>query len=353
MKTNPLLALVPGLGVMIVAAAAVVYWRRRTHLEARWFWAGAGLWTVAVALKVVCALLTNTPVIHFFKQHLAYPLLILAGGLFLGIQSSLFEIGLTLLAVLIWRRLGRDAARAIGIGVGAGAFEAFLLGVFGLIAVLAALAGVHGTESIRQEFDAAARTTPLFWLVGPVERIIAILCHASSRAMVLLGVAKKRPVAVLGGFLIFTLLDGVAGGAIVSGKLDKISLWWIELALLPFALVSIPILKGCYAAPGQTGRRPGRIHVGRPTRRLSGAVAPRATLDPQPRDRRRQTEHRLGHPRNFSLPAPNPSADVSHREAVCYALGMAALSLASFSASESLSQSAGQEEQQKPTFWPL
>ena len=48
---------------------------------------------------------------------------------------------------------------------------------------------------------------------------------------------------VFGGFLIFTLLDGIAGASHVSGKIGHISMWWIELAILPFALISIPILK--------------------------------------------------------------------------------------------------------------
>jgi uncharacterized membrane protein YhfC len=251
MNTNLLISIVPALGMMVVAAVAVIYWRRKTHLEAKWFWAGAGIWTVAVVLKIVCALLTNAAVMGFLKKHTPYPLLVIGGGLFLGIQSSLFEMGLTLLAVVIWPRLGRDAARAIGIGVGAGAFEAFLIGFFSLIAILVTLAGVPKTERIREAYDIVAKTTPLFWLVAPVERIIAILCHASSRALVLLGTVKRKPVAVFWGFLIFTLLDSVAGGAHVSGKIDKISLWWVELAILPFALISIPILRWCYAHWGK------------------------------------------------------------------------------------------------------
>lgn len=251
MDTNLMLCLAAALAMTIVAIVAVVYWRRISLLQIRWFWAGAGLWTIAVILKTICALLTNKAVFEFMKEKLSYPLFVFGGGLFLGIQSSLFEIGLTLLAVLIWRQLGKDAGRATGIGIGAGSFEAFLLGISSLTAVLVLFAGLPGTEKFREGITAAATTTPVFWLLGPSERIMAILCHTSSRALVLLGVTNRRPMMIFGGFLIFTLLDSIAGVAHVSGIISRISMWWIELAILPLALVSIPILKWCYANWGQ------------------------------------------------------------------------------------------------------
>ena len=92
----------------------------------------------------------------------------------------------------------------------------------------------------------AATTTPLFWLVAPVERVIAILCHTSSRAIVLLGVARGRWFwPFLGGFLIMTAIDAVAGYVHLAGLMGEVSLWWIELALTPAALLSIPILVWC------------------------------------------------------------------------------------------------------------
>jgi len=233
-------------GMMIVAIVAVVYWRQRTHVQARWFWAGAGLWTIAVVLKVVCAGLVNAAVIGFLKEQLSYVLFVVGGGLFVGIQSSLFEIGLTFLAVLIWPQLGRDPRRAIGIGIGAGAFEAFLMGLALLIGVLVAVGRTAaGSDNAWSDVEAAARITPLFWLRFPVERIMTILCHASCRALVLLGTTKKRPMAVLWGFLIFALLDAVAGGVQISGRLGSFSAWWCVLANLPFALVSVFILRWC------------------------------------------------------------------------------------------------------------
>lgn len=250
---NVTISLIPAVGMMAVAGAAVIYWRRVSGLQPRWFWAGAGLWAVAVAIKVGLALLTNKAAIGFMKENLSYPLPILCGGLFVGVQSSLCEIGITLLAALVWRKLGDDANRAIGVGIGAGAFEAFLLGAASLLAILTCLAGLPGTEKVRSGFDSVAAVTPFFWLLAPAERIIAVLVHASSRALVLLGVVHRKHMMVFWGFLIFTVLDGVAGAAHLSGKIGKISMWWVELAILPMALISIPILRSCHARWGRDG----------------------------------------------------------------------------------------------------
>jgi hypothetical protein len=235
-----------GFGMMIVAVVAVLLWWRIARVPIKWYWVGAGLWTVAVVLKIICALLGNAFVLSILKG-LPHPLYLALGGLFVGVQSSVFEMGITLLAVLIWRPLGRDASRAITIGIGAGAFEAFLLGI-GPVATAVFLMLNSGPEAQKAsaELGKIAAATPLYWLAGPLERIIAILCHASTRALVLLGVGKKKYTLVFWGFLLFTLLDGLAGSAHVAGLIGTISLWWIELAVLPFAIVSVPILAWCY-----------------------------------------------------------------------------------------------------------
>jgi uncharacterized membrane protein YhfC len=259
MNADPdmILWLVPGLGMILVAAAAVMYWRRVSRVAMKWFWVGAGLWIVAVVLKVICVLLTNDAVLGYLRQNLSYPLWLTASGLFAGIQSSFFEIGLTFFAVLVWRQLGQDAERAIAIGVGAGAFEAVLLGIASLGSVLAVMSGIAGTETIGAQVGAVAARTPLFWLVAPTERVIAILAQASSRALVLLGVTARKPLMIIGGIVIFTLLDSVTGVVHISGKLVSLNMWWVELALLPFGLVSLPILRWCSVrwGQGEEGRR--------------------------------------------------------------------------------------------------
>lgn len=235
-----------GFGMVLVAIVAVVLSWQLAHVQLRWYWVGAGLWTVAVVLKIACALLSNRAVLNALKG-LPHPLYVALSGLYLGVQSSAFEMGFTLLAVLIWRQLGRDGGRAIAIGVGAGAFEAFLLGIAPIATALALLVA-HGPEMdrTRAQLQTVVAGTPLYWLAGPVERIVAILCHAATRALILLGVSKKKYLLPCWGFLLFTLLDGVAGAAQVAGVIGKVSIWWIELAILPFAVASVPILVWCY-----------------------------------------------------------------------------------------------------------
>jgi len=88
--------------------------------------------------------------------------------------------------------------------------------------------------------------TPFLWLIGSVERIIAILCHTSSRALVLFAVAQHKARYFWAGFFILTAIDAVAGYVHLAGLINKVSTWWIELLLLPFAVGSVFIIKWCY-----------------------------------------------------------------------------------------------------------
>jgi uncharacterized membrane protein YhfC len=251
-NTNLYWSLVSAAGMMLVGAVAALFWRHRTMISWRWLWIGAALWSVAVLIKFAIAIPTNGPVFKYLSSILPGPVFLLVGGLYGGLQSSLCEIGLTWLAVLKWRDLGRDAARATGVGVGAGAFEAILLGLFTALGIVALLVGSDHLQAQRQSVDLVAERNPAFWLIASVERIIAILCHVSSRTLVLIGTTHRRPWMIFWGFAIFTILDGLVVVAHLSGAVGSISLWWIELAILPLALVSIPIIRRCCIRWGET-----------------------------------------------------------------------------------------------------
>jgi len=237
--------LIPGAGMIVIGILSVMIWRRLSYVKWRWFAVGAAVWVTAVAIKIVIALALNQSIFSLLERHLSTRVYHVLGGLWVGVQSSICEIGLTLAAALIWRQMTRAPGRGIAVGVGAGAFEALLLGVTSVAGIIAVAHFHVGGEKALEQLERLAGVTPLLWLVAPVERILAILCHTSSRALVLLAVAKRRPLLFWWGFLLFAGLDAVAGYAHVAGHVGKISTWWIELAILPFALASVPIIWWC------------------------------------------------------------------------------------------------------------
>jgi len=233
--------------MVLVALAFVRGWQRRSHTALRWFWAGAGIWAVGVALKSATAVLANRRVLAVLDLHFSHAGYLALGSLYIGLLTGIFEIGLTLLAARIWHSLTRDGRRAVAVGVGAGSFEALLLGLSAIVSVIvmAAMPGQPQIEAARAALASSVAMTPLVWLAGPVERAMAILCHTSSRALVLMSVAKRRWSLFWYGFLIMTGIDGMAGYFHMTGAVGRISTWWIELSLLPFAALSVPIIGWC------------------------------------------------------------------------------------------------------------
>lgn len=239
------LLLLPGPLMVLVAAGFIVGWKLRSHTRWRWFWAGAGIWAVGVALKLLWSLLFSGPLLAGLESSLSHGAYLVLGAVYVGLLTGVFEIGATLAAARIWRAMASNANRAVAVGVGAGGFEAALVGVASLVAVLVAMSSLPGSEQARSAMASSVAVTGAAWLVGPVERVIAILCHVSSRTLVLLGVAKRRWAFFWYGFLVMTAIDSVAAFAHISGMLGRVSVWWIELAIAPVAIASVLIVGWC------------------------------------------------------------------------------------------------------------
>src|SRR5262249_50729028 len=109
-------AVISAVGMLVVAAAAVLIVRRVDRPPDRWLWVGAALWFVAVVPKLILYALTTGPTLAALYAHLPYWGYVALGGLCIGVVSGIFEIGVTIAAGLIWRQLGRDLPRAVGIG---------------------------------------------------------------------------------------------------------------------------------------------------------------------------------------------------------------------------------------------
>ncbi len=237
--------IVSSLLVFIVSIGLTVWTKRKYCYAMKWIWLGGGIWLAGIALKFGFSALANSPILFWLQDMLKYEWYLGLGSLYIGVLTGIFEIGITLMFALLIRKMTINPSRAIGIGVGAGAIEAVMIGLSQIANAVYALTGGRGSGDILNAVSAAAELNPLFFLLAPVERVIAILCHASSRVLTLYAVARKNCWYFVIGFLLMTGLDAVAGYAHLSGLLSRASAWWIELAILPFAVISVPLMRWC------------------------------------------------------------------------------------------------------------
>ena len=128
----------------------------------------------------------------------------------------------------------------MAIGVGAGAFEAALLAIgAGIVAVLISMGGPVGKGLNASAVGWSTAMAPA------IERVIAILCHTASRALVLLAVARGRWAPFFYGFALLSGLDALVTFLHLTGQIGMLSPWTMEALLVPFGLVSIPITLWC------------------------------------------------------------------------------------------------------------
>ncbi|UCD19824.1 MAG: YhfC family intramembrane metalloprotease [candidate division WOR-3 bacterium] len=238
--------LVSGCLVVLLTAAITVWAKRRLSISWKWLLVGAGTWVVGVIFKFVTAYFANTPLLQIIKSSFGDLWYAPLGGVYIGLLTGIWEIGMTLVFALLVRQMLEKPEYALGVGLGAGLIEALLIGLSSVVSFVTALVGATGSDAITGAVAQAAVLTPFIWLISSVERMIAIMCHASSRILVIFAVAHHKQRYFWAGFLILTLIDSVAGYYHLSGLINRVSSWWIELLLLPVAVVSIPVIKWCF-----------------------------------------------------------------------------------------------------------
>lgn len=212
---------------LIAAAVAKWVWR----IQFRWLCCGALLWAIAIGEKLLLVAILN-PSLSRALSHLPNPLHLTLGSCYGGLVSGITEVGTTLVAGLLWRRqLACDARRAVGIGLGAGAFEAVCLGMI-------AIAGSEFMVSGQVGFGVSA-------LIPAVERLIVIPYHTAVRAMTLYAIATGRWSWFWGGFALFSALDGIYIFHYMNHIIHTMNPWLIELSPvhLAFPVISILLLR--------------------------------------------------------------------------------------------------------------
>jgi uncharacterized membrane protein YhfC len=234
--------LLQGIGMIAVALVAVLYWKRRGRVPFVFFLWGGLSWLVAMVFKSLASSLTPQ-IINLLRGvapvYIAEPLV----WLYIGLLTGVFECGIALIIVRFIQRL-RSASwsEALGYGLGFGALEALLLGIYAFVIVLLILVIPEQLPPILLDLAETRNVSLLAIPVPIVERAIVVLLHAFSSVLIIYAVQKKERMWFWLSFLYKTAMDTIAGYIQITYGVQNLTLagaWLVELFLIPFALIGI------------------------------------------------------------------------------------------------------------------
>mgnify|MGYP001374586925 CR=1 FL=1 len=224
----PALALLSGIGMIVVALGFAAYAVRR-----QLGWAalslGALAWGVTVALKFAWAIPFNPPIYTAVNQALpalGVPLFMV----YVGALTGVFEVGLVAL-LLNYTRLGKAAwPQAIAFGIGFGAVEALLFGVISLSSTLASMmiSMVHPPPP-----EVAAQLGNALWVLAPVvERLGAIFIHMCCNVLIFYAVNTRRARWFWLALGFKTAVDAAAAACVHIHGIDTLAHVWTFEAIM-------------------------------------------------------------------------------------------------------------------------
>lgn len=239
LKLGPV-ALLPGLGMLLVAAAFVIYAAWQKRLDWRYWGLGALFWILTVAVKFAFAIPVNSLVFRALGvtgDKLFSPGNLIA-YLYIGALTGVFEAGLAWL-ILRKSRWGRaDWNQALVFGIGFGTVEALLLG---LTSLGSALVGVLAPDTLPVSTlgGLANNATFLMGLAPIVERLSVIFAHIFACVLIFYAIASREALWGWLAILYKTLLDTPGGFASFWGANTPGKLWTLELVIAIFGLIGL------------------------------------------------------------------------------------------------------------------
>jgi len=232
--------LVPGIGMLLVTTAFIIYAAYRKLLGWRYLGLGALFWALTVAVKFAWAIPINPVVYRFLgisTDNIFSPGNMVA-YLYIGALTGIFEVGL---AWLILRKIRWGKAswnQALVFGIGFGVIEAFLLGISGLGS---GLVGVFSPDALPiPTLFGLANSAPLSMSLAPVvERLSVIFAHIFACVLIFYAITSGKAKWGWLAILYKTLLDAPAGFAAFWGTETVGKIWTLEAVIAVFGLIGL------------------------------------------------------------------------------------------------------------------
>jgi uncharacterized membrane protein YhfC len=231
----PPTVLIAGIGMILVAAAYVVY-AALHRLSWAYLGLGAAAWVGSIILKFAWAVPVNTPVYGALHGALPEGVATAIFSLYVGSLTGAFEvIGVWLL--LRYTKLGRVPwGRVLAFGIGFGAVEALWLGIGSLASVLTAMLA-PATLPLGALEQIARQSSAPYIVVPPWERFFTVLVHIASNVLLFYAIARRQVRWLWVSFAYKTAIDTVAAAAQLYGWLaDLGGLWAVEAVVALFGL---------------------------------------------------------------------------------------------------------------------
>ncbi len=284
---NPYFAL-SGIGMMLAGIVPLLWWRYRTLVPWRDFWSGAGVWALAIFVKLVLDL-TLTPLLAGWLSGIYTSLgIAILLGAYVGLRTGFFESGFTYLFAIKQKLSKFDFQQAVAFGLGFGGAEAFVLGMISFlnVAVLLAFPQIIDLLPPGQRAAVLAQLTlPSILALAPViERAFVIMLHVFCAALVIQAVKTRRVEYFLLSFIFKTGADGMLPMLTLTFDRTTVAgVYYIESFIAVLGVISLAglfWLRGRYgkAHKKKTGMRKGILLVSA----VAALVIAAAVLSAQP-----------------------------------------------------------------------
>jgi uncharacterized membrane protein YhfC len=190
---------------------------------------GAATWAIAVGLKFAIAVPFNPPLLRYLTIHFSNTAGTVVFSVYLGLLTGIFECLIPYFTIRFSRLKEYSYNDALAFGIGFGAFETILVGVYALLKTN----GYVGSL--------------LLLPVGSVERLSVIVIHAVVCMLLFVSIRQRQAKYLWFAVTIKTVIDGIAGAFLVSWNIRDVGAVWIhEVTVAVFALASLALVPALF-----------------------------------------------------------------------------------------------------------
>lgn len=226
--------LAPGVGMLVLGASVLAFWRLRFKGSMLYALVGGGLWLIAVLVKLLLDYVWGR---GFWRFVFSLPMLegVLVAGFYHGARTAILE-GLVpyVITLRVERfRVSLRPKRIQDVGLGFGCVEAMALGVYAIFTACQVL--------VVNPY--AAQLNPLLIPAPVIERASAIVIHFSTTVLALTAAVRGKVTLLAACLALKFVTDFVPPVFAFAGLTSLFNVYLAELIVAVIAVVSYAVYR--------------------------------------------------------------------------------------------------------------